>query len=778
MNIILVTTSFNDEVHGTFNDKKTGCGINLLKPENVSRYRRGGKMTDLGELTCEKCKTKIAKEMIRSDQKEMKALLKEERMRAKKGIEDEGIVPLGNTTARITPAQHNIAPEPAPQIAPEPAPVPQKPAYQPNGAPALDDSLAQFAINKPAEKPEVPSENQFIPERQNLFPEEPAVPEPTPAPAQTDDFLAQFAIQKPDDEPVDTQTSQQDDFLAQFAISAPEPEPEQPAAPPVIDDISGALAAMDQMQQGRTPEAAPAPDAAQQQYTSEWDMIANQFFGGTSEPAQAQTAAPAAQAPVLDDISPAPAMQAPVLDDISPAQPPVIDDIAPIPAYQNPTAPQAPVIDDISSAAAPQTPVLDEILPVGQSPTAAYQQTPVIEELASPSNYNDRPVLEDIDDDDDDELEYISETLEPKSPVLNDINDAISAMDISAAAPQPVAETTPAAAQSTPVLDDISSALSALNAPVQPVAAPQTQPVAPVQPVVTPQTQPVAPVQPAAAPQTQTAAPVQPVAAPQIQPVAPVQPVAAPQTAASPFVQGQIISVPQITGYDMNNQPVYSTIQMQVQGIDANGQPILAPLPGQNITIPSSQPSTFAANFKNSRLQNAIAAANEIPTSVKEMTEGQKIAAANAAKGSPLSANVSKIATNPHARSTSQAFISAISVSKEYADKSLTDTQGLQQRTGVLDSVEDVLAQLGDSSLKEKKLAAAKQAQSNVVTSYQEYKAPSRTPYTPPARNSSPVRTSAPSPVDNRPLTRSELKAKKKQDKIDAKFQREMAKRK
>ena len=35
MDITLVTSSFNDEVHGTSDDRKTGCGINLLKPENV-----------------------------------------------------------------------------------------------------------------------------------------------------------------------------------------------------------------------------------------------------------------------------------------------------------------------------------------------------------------------------------------------------------------------------------------------------------------------------------------------------------------------------------------------------------------------------------------------------------------------------------------------------------------------------------------------------------------------------------------------------------------------
>ena len=56
MDIILVTSSFNDEVHGTDDEKKTGCGIILTKPENASRFTKGGKMTDLKEITCEKCK--------------------------------------------------------------------------------------------------------------------------------------------------------------------------------------------------------------------------------------------------------------------------------------------------------------------------------------------------------------------------------------------------------------------------------------------------------------------------------------------------------------------------------------------------------------------------------------------------------------------------------------------------------------------------------------------------------------------------------------------------
>ena len=208
---------------------------------------------------------------------------------------------------------------------------------------------------------------------------------------------------------------------------------------------------------------------------------------------------------------------------------------------------------------------------------------------------------------------------------------------------------------------------------------------------------------------------------------------------------------------------------MQIQGYDQTGQPVLVPLPGQNIPVP-----TAPAFNKNTRLQDAIAAAKEIPTSTKEMTPGQRIAAAEAAKGSQVSANVSKIATNPHARSTSQAFISAISESKEYANQSLTETQGLKQRTSVLSSVEDVLSQLGDNSLKEKKMAEAK-AQIN-IPSYQEFKTPSRQS-SPAARTSAPKPASAPV-ENNRPLTKAELKELKKQEKINAKFQKEMAKRK
>ena len=85
MDVTIITSNLNDLVHATTTGKKTGCGIQLMKGENVTRYHRRGLMTDLGEITCEKCKAKIAKEIIKAAQKEMALILKEEKRRQKSG---------------------------------------------------------------------------------------------------------------------------------------------------------------------------------------------------------------------------------------------------------------------------------------------------------------------------------------------------------------------------------------------------------------------------------------------------------------------------------------------------------------------------------------------------------------------------------------------------------------------------------------------------------------------------------------------------------------------
>jgi len=870
MDIRLVTTSFNDEVHGTFNDKKTGCGINLLKSENVTRYHRGGIMTDLGELTCEKCKTKIAKEMIKADQKEMKLLLKEEKLRAKKGIVDEGIVPLGNTTAKITKQQ--TAPEPvkpaAKPAASAPKPVGEKPAELAKTIPgtgvAIDDSLAQFAINKPQEAP---------------------APEPE---QKEDDFLAQFAVNKPEPEPEAPSAPAQDDFLAQFSVPNPAQSQREPAqsgptahtGAPVIDDISAAIAAMqtntpastpvqpepvqpepvqpEPVQQAAPPqeddilsmfsiespaaqEEAPAggmydndsdvidveesslsaiepenvqpepiqPEpaveeaAAEPEITdaSEWDLIANQLFGVNSvnhdTPAQPGSAPVQETAPVIEDVAAVqtaqqnvPQMEEAAEQAVAPVQQavaPVIDDITSaveaaqnnVPKYEEPVQQAtAPVIDDITSA-----------LEAAQNNVPKYEETvqqataPVIDDITSaveaaqnnvpkfekPVQQAAAPVIDDIASAVEAAQNNVPKFEKPiqqaAAPVIDDITSAVEAAQNNV----PKFEK-PVQQAAAPVIDDIASAVAAAQnnvpkyeEPVQQTAAPVQQPAASA-PVIddisaavsaaamnAPKA--VAPVKPApvkAAPKPAAPAP------------APVQQAPAPGMPAT----GQIISVPQITGYDAAKQPIYTYVQMQITGYSENGQPVLSPIPGQEIP-------EFEMPFnKNTRLQEAIRAAQEVPTSSKDMTPGQRIAAADAAKGSHISANVSKIATNPHAKATSQAFINAISESKEYANQSLTDTQGLQQRTRVIGSIEDVLSQLGDNSLKQKKAVDAQVQQS--IPTFQEYKAPTRTASTSPIHKTSAPK---PAPIDDRPLTKAELKALKKQEKIDAKFRKEMAKR-
>ena len=80
---------------------------------------------------------------------------------------------------------------------------------------------------------------------------------------------------------------------------------------------------------------------------------------------------------------------------------------------------------------------------------------------------------------------------------------------------------------------------------------------------------------------------------------------------------------------------------------------------------------------------------------------------------------------------------------------------------------------MGDDALKRKQMAAQKQS----VPQFEEYKSPSRTTSSASTAQSAQSAAPAPQEKDVRQMTKAELKAKKKQDKIDAKFRKEMAKR-
>ena len=847
MDITLVTTSFNDEVHGTDNDKKTGCGINLMKPENVIKYRRGNYMTDLKEITCEKCKAVLAKKIIKSDKKEMDRLIKEERLRAKKGFVDEGIVPLGNTTAKITKdpreeekkiaaakaaaAERKAAlqaaeeeerareeatrarreAEEAERAAREAAEEEARAAAQrsiPGTGVAMDDSLAQFAINVP-EKEEEPQDTNS-----------------------DDDFLAQFAVEKPKEE---EKPQIQDDFLAQFAVPTPEqPEPVQEApqeeyVQPVsrseeniinvnseedimkmfsldgqVNNFSNAVASAVNNTQPevtayesepdiidveadelRKAEAAapqiPDPEPEVDLSTvSEWDMVANQIFGYANSQQEAE--APETEQTEMDELptleeteinAPAQAeVSAPVIDDIPVPQPQVTPAFEEIPAPQ-PQPQAAPMFGGIPTPQPqPQAaPVFDEIpVPQPQPQTAPMfggiptpqpqpQAAPVFDEIPvpQPAKPQAAPVFDEIP---------VPQPAKPQAaPVFDEI---------------PVPQ--PAKPQAAPVFDEI---------PVPQPAKPQAAPVFDEIPVPQPAKPQAAPVIEDIPMPALNDMPTEnnieengeddmnkyrystPVFADEIrntQPApAPVQPAKNDKKAAPE--QPQIISVPQFAGYDANGQPVYTYVQMQMAGVDANGQPIFAPLPGQSIIPPVNAPQPQAAPKKSAAAAKAPAAAapqQPAPAPSVAQKKAAKAAAAAAQNGTP-SANISKIAVNPHSKSTSQSFINAIANSKNYAEKSLIETQGLKANAPLLTSIEDVLSQMGDDSLK-KKNAAAAAAQKNVPV-YEEYKGASKSS----SRSSAPKKTAYDD--DIRFMTKAELKAKKKQDKIDAKFKKDMAKR-
>ena len=743
MDITLVTSSYDKVVHGTENDKKTGCGINLLRPENVTRFHRTSKMRDLKEITCEKCKASLAKKMIKADKKEMALLLKEEKKREKMGIGDEGIVPLGNTTARITrdpdaqrkeeEARRKAAEEARAARAAEEARRAQEAAQAPEppvstipgtGVP-MDAGLAQFAINAP----------------QNEQPE--PAPEPAPAPAPQDDFLAQFAINKPVDEEAAAPAAArpEDDFLAQFAIPAPQsaetaPEPavqpqteedimqmfsinnapaqEQPygqpygeplySQPPIyndqqIIDVDGTeLSPVAPVYDGGVPTVDDGQEIIQ---GSEWDFVANQLFGadGTVQPVPepVMEAEPAPVYPQYDENLPKemdeldiPAIQdiaAPVLDEI-----PSVEDIA------------APVLDEIPSVEDIAAPVLDEIPSVEDIAAPVLDEIPSVENIAAPV-LDEMPAFEDIAAPLSDEI---------AQPIYNE----------------------PFMAE-----EEFDSNMSDYNY--------------------------VAPGRGAEANTENTEQPRQ----------------AAPQ-------QPQIIKVPQLAGYDSNNQPVYKYIQMKLAGYDQKGQPVYVPLqaarpqqaaaPAQQAAAPrpQAQPQQAAAPAQQTAAQAQRAAAAPVQPAVQPQ---QTAPVQPAPVHSPVpkkpvqqsgvpKANISQIAVNPHSKQTSQAFINAIASSKEYADKNLIDTQGLKANSPVLTSVEDVLSTMGDDSAKRQKAVQAQQA----VPVFEEYKSPARNTYR--GGGSSP-KMHQPLEKDARYMTKSELKAKKKQDKIDAKFKKEMSKR-
>ena len=299
----------------------------------------------------------------------------------------------------------------------------------------------------------------------------------------------------------------------------------------------------------------------------------------------------------------------------------------------------------------------------------------------------------------------------------------------------------------------------------------------------------------------------------------PVQPV---------MPQQQFAAIPQLVGYDPNGQPLYAYVQQPIVGYDQNGQPIFAPIqpmqqitpvqqispmpnavpiqpivqntvpPVQNIapmqsiepaqqtvqnTVPpvqniapmqSIEPVQPTENLQNADFtRTAHTSGNvqmpqteeiQIPQTIEQAVEAMQ-------NGTPMRSNITELHPEQIHLSTVEdnnkqipdSVASAMAKSREKQKTNIFDMQGIEMP--VIDSIEDALSQMG-GNLKKKEQTM----QDTVVPIFEEYKTqPKNPPRTLPKENKE--------KEPERPLTKAEIKRRKKQDKIDAKFKKDLAKR-
>ena len=474
MQIFLINAINGGVVHGTENGKKTGCGINLTKPDNIGKFVSGAPMQDIVDITCEKCKMVLAKKLIKESNKELARQLKEEKKMQKHG--GMGVAPMGPISSAPTPppapARTSVAsPPPAPvppraPAAPEkevqpvftaykppvkqkaaPAPEPVQPA--PKAAPVQDDFLSQFAIPSPGAAQEPPKPAFVAPEPAP----EPVQPAPKAAPVQ-DDFLSQFAIPSPGaaagaskseptaEAPKAAPMEDIDSILSQLSAPAAEPEPaaEAPKAAPMedIDSILSQLSAPAAEPEPIKPEVIqPEPVhpgskpgsisittgasdivAVTEQQMQSWDDVANSLFSN-SQLSKGYTAS--------FDEEPAPIPVEPVAVAPSPAPvpvQPVMPESAPIPVEPVAVAP--------SPAPVPVQPVMPEPAPIPVEPVAvAPSPAPVPVQPVMPEPTPEKAIAP------------------PPAQVVDNIDDVLASMQQKFAATAPVQADAPTPAQPT-----------------------------------------------------------------------------------------------------------------------------------------------------------------------------------------------------------------------------------------------------------------------------------------------------------------------------------------
>ena len=391
VDLIATTKGSNKLIHGTDNGKKTACGINLTKPENLGLYTTTGEMKDIMDLTCDKCKLVIAKKQIKESNREMAAQLKAEQkaLRRERAAEkhnhgaaeiqqpvkkEEEYVPPSMRKNKAAQEQKKPIDAPAPEIqkpvsmpAPNVGPAPVS-APAANRAP-VDDVLAQFAV------PAVPTS---LPPSPAPAPAPAPAPQPVPAPA--DDVLAQFAIPTvptslPGAAPA-VQPAPADDVLAQFAIptvptSLPGTAPASADIPSVSVQFADSSAQKNNLdslantlfgeQQPAAPSGFPSVDLPTVEPASSARTDAVPRFSDSDEIVEVTPV------PAPDDYDPFAALR-----QSAPSVPDALDDLMVVPAgMQTPDSePQFPTLDAPTVPTAPASPAGFPTLTVPTVPTS------------------------------------------------------------------------------------------------------------------------------------------------------------------------------------------------------------------------------------------------------------------------------------------------------------------------------------------------------------------------------------------------------------------------
>ena len=690
MIIKLIKSAKDDVIHGTDNSKKTACGINFQK--DAHNFMEAGTSEDILPLTCEKCRIVLAKKIINEDKKERKRLIKEEKLREKKGIVDENIISLAGRHAK--PADEFSEPEFIEENQPaveNDSPDIQNPVSQPV-SPYMNSELAQFAIPAPppvtenektAEK--VQDNNDFLAQFavQKPVEETETVPEPvakepvhsTYDDEDEDDFLSHFTMPESfnqtsnfsdsndsefdflDDTPTvsaeevygetispdeefsylsnnNENSDDEADFLSQFDISGLEKESVKNT-----DDSISKPADMDFLSQFNIsketePETASSPNEIIND--DQWNNVANSLFNDEKDNSSTEISS---EENIIDEI--------PEIPDI-----PDIMDSEPEPEN---------TIDDIT------VPVLDEITENSDKNDEKADLESSLE--ISENNINS-------DEEDDEEMKRKKSMYQYTSPVFKDETEK--------------------------------------NTP-------------------------------------------------------PVQPSAFPSFMGNS--QPQIMNIPQFVGYAPDGSPMYQYIPSQFVGYDANNQPIFIPLQmpvNNNIVPPAMNQQNIVPPVMNNpapviNQQNAVPPVmnNPAPDVNQQNSVPPVMPKSNI--------NISYLATEQ--KKTPSAFANAIAESTKKKNSNLFDMQESAEMPTIITSIEDAFSQVSGEKIKKN----TEKKDDNISGLFEEYKGPSSTKKKGFGTSSSTAKKASAQP--DRPLTKEEIKAKKKQEKIDAKFKKDLAKR-